>query len=72
MKDTISVGDAVCFCSYGKVEVGRIARITRGRGEYTIVPVNGNRVKKRRACEIVTLERMKRLCENLKYAKSLD
>lgn len=69
MKDIIKVNDIVCYVTGGKIEVGIVSRVLVGRAEYIISPLNHSMVKRRKAKDLLTFSRLKKLTENSKFVK---
>lgn len=69
MKDCIKKGDIVCFASGSKIQIGVVARVAPGCGEYVIVPFRGNYAKKRKADELITARRLLKITENARYVR---
>lgn len=70
MRDTVNVGDIVCYSANNKVSIGRVVRVAVGGHEFVIVPIfggSGTYTKVRKSSEIVTAKRLIRLAENAKY-----
>ena len=69
MQDTIKMNDVVCYATGNKIEVGIVSRVLVSRAEYVIVPLNHSMVKRRKAKDLLTFSRLKKLTENSKFVK---
>lgn len=69
MNDTIRMGDIVCYATGKKIEIGIVTRVLQARKEYIIVPLNHSMVKKRKAKDLLTYSRLKKITENSRFVK---